>query len=100
MGRKVHRLEVAPSADRDLDGLKDRIQRHDFERLRRAIGNLAHQPRPAGVRKIKGAEKAYRIRSGNYRIVYEIYDAEKLVLILHVGRRTETTYRPRHGGKL
>ncbi len=49
---------------------------------------------PQGVRKIKGAERAYRIRAGNYRVVYEIYDNENLVLILHIGLRTETTYRP------
>ncbi len=48
---------------------------------------------PPGVRKIEGAERAYRIRVGNYRIVYEVYDTENLVLILQVVRRTKTTYR-------
>jgi mRNA interferase RelE/StbE len=89
----VYRLEVSPAADRDLDRLKQRIRRQDFERLRTAIGELANEPRPHGVRKIKGAEKAYRIRIGNYRVVYEIYDSEKLVLLLQIGRRAETTYR-------
>ncbi|MBM3120123.1 MAG: hypothetical protein FJ006_11380 [Chloroflexi bacterium] len=42
----------------------------------------------------RGAERSYRIRTGNYRVVYEVYDDENLVLILHIGRRTETTYRP------
>jgi len=89
----VYRLEVSPAADRDLDRLKQRIRRHDFERLRTAIRGLADEPHPHGVRKIKGAERAYRIRVGNYRVVYEIYDNESLVLILQVARRTETTYR-------
>jgi len=89
----VYRLEVSPSADRDLDRLKRRIQRHDFERLRTAIRGLADEPRPQGVRKIRGAEKAYRIRVGSYRVVYEVYDNENLVLILQVVRRTEATYR-------
>jgi len=89
----VYRIEVSPAAGRDLDRLKKRIQRLDFERLRTAIGNLADDPRPHGVRKIKGAETAYRIRVGDYRVVYEVYDRDSLVLILQVVRRTETTYR-------
>jgi len=89
----VYRLEVSPAADRDLDRLKGRIQRQDFKRLRAAIRSLAEEPRPHGVRRIKGAERAYRIRVGNYRAVYEVYDDENLVLILQVSRRTETTYR-------
>lgn len=90
----MYRLEVSPAADRDLDRLKQRIQRHEFKRLRIAIRGLADEPRPHRVRKIKGAERAYRIRVGNYRVVYEINDNESLVLILQVTRRTETTYRP------
>lgn len=89
----MHRLEVSPAADRDLEKLKQRIQRYDFERLRAAFRELANEPRPHGVRKIKGAERAYRVRAGNYRVVYEIYDKLNLVVILQVARRTETTYR-------
>ena len=89
----MYRLEVSPAADRDLDRLKPRIRRHEFERLRIAIRGLADEPRPHGIRKIKGTERAYRIRVGNYRVVYEIYDNENLVLLLQVARRTETTYR-------
>jgi mRNA interferase RelE/StbE len=89
----LYKLEVSPAADRDLEKLKQRIQRHDFEHLRAAIRGLANEPRPHGVRKIKGAERAYRIRTGNYRVVYEIYDKQNLVVILQIARRTETTYR-------
>jgi len=89
----VYRLEVSPAADRDLEKLKDRIRRQDFERLRDAVRGLSEEPRPQGVRKIKGVERAYRIRVGNYRVVYEVYDSDKLVLILQVVRRSETTYR-------
>ena len=89
----MYTIEVSPAADRDLERLKGRIRRHDFERLRIAIRGLADEPHPHGVRKIEGAETAYRIRVGNYRVVYEIYDSENLVLILQVVRRTETTYR-------
>jgi len=90
----VYRLEVSPAAVRDLERLKQRIRRNEFDRLRTAVRGLANEPRPYGVRKIKGAETAYRVRVGNYRVVYEIYDNENLVLILQIARRTETTYRP------
>jgi len=90
----VYRLEVSPAVERDLDKLKQRIRRQDFERLRNAIRSLSDEPRPRGVRKIKGAERAYRIRVGSYRVVYKIYDKENLVLLLQVARRAETTYRP------
>lgn len=89
----MYRIEVSPAADRDLERLKRRIQRRNFERLRTAIRSLADNPHPHGVRKIKGTERAYRIRVGDYRVVYEVYDKESLVLLLQVARRTETTYR-------
>ena len=91
----MYRVEVSPAADRDLDRLKQRIRRHDLERLRIAIRGLADESRPDEVRKIRGAERAYRIRVGNYGVVYGIYDNENLVLILQIVRRTETTYRSR-----
>jgi len=89
----VYRVEISPAADRDLERLKTRIRMQDFERLRNAVRSLAEEPRPRGVRKIRGAENAYHIRVGNYRVVYDVYDSDNLVLILQVARRSETTYR-------
>lgn len=89
----MYRVEISPAADRDLEKLKNRIRVQDFERLRIAVRSLAENPHPQGVRKIRGAEKAYRIRVGNYRVVYDVYDSDSLVLILQVARRSETTYR-------
>ena len=88
----MYRLEVSPAADRDLEKLKGRIIKPDFEHIRDAVRGLAEEPRPQGVRKIKGAQSAYRIRVGSYRVVYEVYDQSNLVLILQVERRNETTY--------
>jgi mRNA interferase RelE/StbE len=89
----VYRIEVSPAAERDLKKLGERIQRPAFERLRDAVRSLADNPRPHKVRKIERTERAYRIRVDAYRLVYEIYDRERLILILHVSRRTEATYR-------
>jgi mRNA interferase RelE/StbE len=88
----LFRIEVTPAAYRDLGKLKALIKRQDYERLRDAIRRLAEEPRPEGVRKIKGAEKAYRIRVGSYRVIYMLHDVEKLVLILQIVRRSESTY--------
>jgi mRNA interferase RelE/StbE len=89
----VYRVEISPAADRDLEKLKARIRTPDFERLRNAIRSLAQNPRAQGVRKITGTDKAYRIRVGNYRVVYDVYEGDKLVLILQIARRSEATYR-------
>lgn len=88
----MYRVEISPAADRDLAKLKGRIRLQDFERLRNAVRSLGKEPRPQGVRKIRGTEKAYRIRVGNYRVVYDVYDSDNQVLILQVVRRSETTY--------
>ena len=89
----MYRLEFSPAADRDLQRLKERTREEDFERLRDAIHGLTHEPRPYGVRKIKDAERAFRIRVGGYRVIYEVYDNDNLVVILHISRRNESTYR-------
>jgi mRNA interferase RelE/StbE len=88
----LYRIEVTPAAYRDLGKLKGLIKREDYERLRDAIRQLAEEPRPEGVRKIKSAEKAYRIRVGSYRVIYMLHDVERLVLILQIVRRSESTY--------
>ncbi|MBI3954242.1 MAG: type II toxin-antitoxin system RelE/ParE family toxin [Chloroflexi bacterium] len=89
----MYSIEVTPAADCDLDRLKGRIQRRDFERLRAAIRGLASEPRPQGVAKLRGAKGVYRIRAGPYRVVYDVHDDQALVVILKVARRSETTYR-------
>ncbi len=89
----MYRIEVSSGAERDLRKLDRRISRRDFERLRAAVNALAQEPRPQGVRKLKGAQRSFRIRVGSYRVVYNIYDDDRFVLILHVGLRNESTYR-------
>ena len=90
---KMHRIEVSPAAERDLYKLHERIRQEDFELITSLISTLASKPRPQGVRKIKGEANTYRIRAGHYRIIYDIYDRQKLVVLLNVSRRSETTYK-------
>ncbi len=53
------------------------------------IDGLAETPRPRGCEKLQGAEDLYRIRSGNYRIIYQVTDARLLILVIRIGHRRE-----------
>ncbi|NJL10721.1 MAG: type II toxin-antitoxin system RelE/ParE family toxin [Calothrix sp. SM1_7_51] len=59
------------------------------DRIQADIDELANEPRPSGVKKLKGEENSYRIRVGDYRVVYEIYDDILLISIVKVKHRTE-----------
>ena len=83
------RVEISPAAGRGLRHLPAAAQ----QRIEPAILSLADEPRPRGGRKVVGTEDTHRIRVGPYRVVYDIYDNERLVVILLVDRRSETTYR-------
>lgn len=50
---------------------------------------LADDPRPRGVEKMSGEENAYRVRVGDYRIIYEIHDIALIVVVVRVGHRRE-----------
>ena len=89
----MYNLKGTPGAGRDIERLKRRAPRQDFEGLSAAIRSLSEEPRPRGVRKLKGAEAVYRIRVGNYRIVYRVLDNERIVELVEVARRNEGTYR-------
>jgi len=58
-----------------------------------AIELLADQPRPSGARKLVGGDGEWRVRTGDYRIVYEIHDDVLLVLLVAVGHRRDIYHR-------
>ena len=64
------------------------ISKKDLKRILEEIKSLAVDPRPTGCEKLSGQEK-YRLRQGNYRIVYSIQDYELTVWIVKVGHRRE-----------
>lgn len=59
------------------------------ERIRAKINDLKIEPRPSGVKKLKGEENSYRIRIGDYRVVYEIEDDILKVTVVRVKHRNE-----------
>ena len=64
------------------------IPKHDLTRIMARIVSLAEQPRPTGSEKLTGQER-YRIRQGNYRIIYSVQDFELTVWVVKVGHRKE-----------
>lgn len=64
------------------------LQRQDYDRVRAAIGALAENPRPVGCKKLKGRD-GWRIRAGDFRVVYEINDGTRVVTVLDVGNRRD-----------
>ena len=78
-------IEVKPAALRSLRKLPQEVQK----RLARRIEALSRNPRPAGVEKLKGLPDLYRLRLGDYRILYQIQDKILLVLVVQVGHRRE-----------
>ena len=70
----------------------DRVTGRDYEIVAEAISALEQEPRPKRVKKL--AESGlWRIRVGQYRVVYNIDDEERLVIVVWVARRREDTYR-------
>jgi mRNA interferase RelE/StbE len=85
MPTRRHRIELKPSAAKSLDRLPVDLQK----RIVRALETLAGNPRPPGVVKMAGDDNLWRLRVGDFRIVYEIHDDVLLVLVLRIGHRRE-----------
>jgi mRNA interferase RelE/StbE len=85
----AYRIEVKPQAEKSLAKIPNPHRR----RIAKAIDSLARQPRPAGCTKLADADDAYRIRVGDYRIVYEILDKVLIIYIVRVGHRREVYRR-------
>jgi mRNA interferase RelE/StbE len=64
------------------------LPKPNYLRMRDAIVALASNPRPTGCKKLTGRE-GWRIRSGDYRIIYEIDDPQRRVTVLNVGHRKD-----------
>jgi mRNA interferase RelE/StbE len=86
MGR--YKIVFRKSVAKDLR----RIPSQDLRRILTTVDSLSEEPRPLGIEKLSGQEK-YRIRQGNYRIIYEIKDDEVIVVVVKVGHRRDVYRR-------
>ncbi len=85
-----YQIEFSRRAEKQFEDLPQQIQ----QRIRPRIDALAEDPRPPGVKKLEETENQYRLRVGDYRIVYEIHDAILLVILVRIGHRSDV-YRRR-----
>jgi mRNA interferase RelE/StbE len=81
----VHELYLERTAERDLKALPSQV----FRRIISHINALSQNPRPPGCHKITGSRSDWRIRVGDYRVIYEIDDKAKIVRVMKVGHRRE-----------
>ena len=81
-----YRLLIKPSAGKEIEALG---QKKDRQHIVNRIAALASEPRPAGSEKLAGAEGRYRIRQGQFRIVYAVDDARRTIEVVKVGHRRE-----------
>ncbi len=79
-----YRLLLKLSAAKELEDLP----RRDLARVIDRIRGLSEQPRPSGCEKLSGQER-YRVRQGNYRILYEVDDAAESITVVKVGHRRD-----------
>jgi mRNA interferase RelE/StbE len=83
---------LAPAAERQLKALDKPLQ----QRITKRLTKLGDNPRPPGVDKLAGEDNLYRVREGEYRIIYTIRDKELIVLVVKIGHRKEV-YRKLSG---
>lgn len=83
----TYEIRLYREARKELDKLPESI----FRPIDAAIFALGSNPRPFGVKKLKG--NLHRIRVGSWRIIYAILDKERQVVVLRVVRRSERTYK-------
>jgi mRNA interferase RelE/StbE len=78
-------VEIARSAAKDLR----RIDREWIPRIVAAIETLEADPRPAGSKKLVGSDRTYRLRIGDYRVIYDIHNDTLIVLVVRIRHRRD-----------
>lgn len=81
----MYEVQITSSAAKEILHL----QRPDQKRIMATINNLGAEPRPHGVTKLSGEKDAYRVRVGQFRIVYTVNDSIRVVRVTRVGHRRE-----------
>ena len=79
-----YKILIKKSVSKDLK----KIPKKDIKRILNAIQGLANEPRPPQSKKLSGQER-YRLRQGNYRILYSIEDEELIICVVKVGNRRD-----------
>lgn len=80
---KQYQLVFRPHAERSFGVLPQDVK----QRLTHVLLELSNNPRPPGVKKMRGFKIRWRIREGDYRVLYEIHDDRLIVLVLEIDHR-------------
>ena len=80
----MYEIELSSAAVHDYK----KIPNSELEKINNAIDQLEINPRPAGYKKLQN-RNAYRVRTGNYRIIYEIKDSELIILVIRIRHRSD-----------
>lgn len=80
-----YRVEFTTAAARQVKKLPNPAR----DRILDAITDLGEEPRPHGVKKLSGEQTAWRIRIGEYRVIYDVFDSELVVSVVRAGHRRE-----------
>lgn len=80
-----YRIEISSTAEKSLK----KIPKKDIVKIVESIQILSINPFPEGCRKLAGEEGTYRIRQGDYRIIYEVEGKKLLILVLKIGHRRD-----------
>ena len=85
----MYEIYLERAAQQDLK----RLSADHFNRIVTSVKGLAENPRPGNCRKLSGSENDWRIRVGDYRVVYEINDKQKIVNVMRIRHRREAYRR-------
>ena len=80
-----YQVLFTPRAEREFESLPEAARR----RIAPRIDALAEEPRPRGIKKLQGREGTYRLRAGDYRVLYTIEDRVVTVVVVRVGHRRD-----------
>jgi mRNA interferase RelE/StbE len=82
----VYRLLIKPSAAKEIEAIG---AKRDRQRIVGRIRSLAAEPRPPSCEKLAGPSRLFRVRQGQYRVIYSVDDASRSIEVIKVGHRRE-----------
>lgn len=83
----AYRIDVPPAVEKSLDALDEKA----FARIDKIAAALSLDPRPPGCKKLGGS--VYRVRMGDWRLIYAVFDRQRWVQLIRLARRSGRTYK-------
>ncbi len=84
-----YEIEIAPAAVRELKKLKKKVSSKDWRAISNAIDLIGKEPRPSNAEKLSDSDALYRVRAGNFRVIYQVRDKTLVVVVVKVADRKD-----------